>query len=118
MEQEPKKHRGSFRTHRRSLARKKDNQELKRLRKLEKEGPQQVAHAHPDALITGYPDCQQVPPSVAEAVERATRELKEKVRQLESHVTQLQWEAKEHKELRSKDRRMVELLALYHASIF
>ena len=63
-------------------------------------------------LITGYPDPQQVSLSVAEVVERATRELTEKVRQLESHVSQLQWEAKEHKELRSKDRRMLELLSL------
>ena len=112
MEPEPKRHRGSYRTHRRSLARKKDNEELKRLRELVKESPQPVAPAHPDPLITGYPDPQQVSLSVAEVVERATRELTEKVRQLESHVSQLQWEAKEHKELRSKDRRMLELLSL------
>ena len=112
MDQEPERRRGSYRTHRRNLKQKKNNQELKHLRELLKWGPQRVAPVHPDALITGYPDSQQESPSVASVVDRATRGLEEKVRQLESHISKLQGEAKEHKELRSKDRRMLELLAI------
>ena len=111
MEQEPERRRGSYRTHRCNLIQKRNNQELKQLRELLKWGPQRVAPVHPDALITGYPDPQQVSPSVAAVVERATRDLEERVRQLESHITQLQGEARDHKEQRSKDRRMLELLA-------
>ena len=95
MDEKPEKHRGSYRTHRRSVAKKKSMKELRELRELLKRGPQQVVPTHPNALITGYPDPQQVPPSVAALVERATRDLEERNRQLRSHISQLKAEAKE-----------------------
>ena len=108
--EEPER-RGSYRTHRRNLAQKRNNQELKELRELLKWGPQQAATPQPNALITGYPDPQQVPESVAAMVHKATRELTEKVRQLERHISQLQAEAKDQADKRSKDKKILGLLS-------
>ena len=95
--EEPER-RGSYRTHRRNLAQKRNNQELKELRELLKWGPQRSLSARPHALISGYPDPQQVLPSTAALVERATRDLEERNRQLKSHISQLQAEAKERED--------------------
>ena len=95
---DPEKRRGSYRTYRRNLAQKRNNQELKELRELLKWGPQQAATPQPNALISGYPDPQQVLPSTAALVERATRDLEERNRQLKSHISQLQAEAKERED--------------------
>lgn len=110
MDQKSEKHRGSYRTHRRSVARRKNMEELKQLRELLKWGPPQVVPPPPDALVTGYPDPQQVPLSTADLVDRATRDLKERNRQLKSHILQLQLEAKEQAEKRKKDKKIKELL--------
>ena len=96
--EETEKRRGSYRTHRRNLAQKRNNQELKKLRELLRWGPQQAATPQPDALISGYPDPQRVAPSAAALVARATRDLEERNRQLKSHISQLQAEAKERED--------------------
>ena len=107
---EPGSRRGSYRTHKRNLAQKRNNQELKELREILKWGPQPFAPIQSNALITGYPDPGEIPLSTADLVDRATRDLKERNRQLRSYVTQLQLEAKEQAEKRTKDKKIKELL--------
>ena len=108
---EPGKSRGSYRTHRRNLAQKRNNQELKELREILKWGPQPFAPIQSNALITGYPDPGEVPISTADMVDRATRDLKERNRQLECHISQLKAEAKDQAYKRSMDKKIIGLLS-------